>query len=172
MVGLMLLGGLIAGSGAGGRMPMPQQWRTSFRGATDGGAAPRPAPLAASLSKSLRLGGIFLLIGGAQAGTPLPPDAPDAAAVERHVVTHVEPHYRQLCAKMLRGEAMDKYFNDHLSDAQASFMTEVLKMKAVPGSLPASTDELTMPLENRKGVRSDRFSQRLSESHKLPRLLG
>jgi hypothetical protein len=56
-------------------------------------------------------------------------DAPNAARVQ-----------------MLRGEAMGRYFSEHLSDAQAGFMTEVLKMKATPGSLPPSAPALRMPL--------------------------
>ena len=48
---------------------------------------------------------------------------------------------------MLRGEAMSEYFARYLSDEQAGYMREVLSMKAVPGSLPASAERLRMPLD-------------------------
>ena len=44
--------------------------------------------------------------------------------------------------QMLRGAAMDVYFEAHLTTAQAEFMKEVLSMPAAPGSLPESTREL------------------------------
>lgn len=51
--------------------------------------------------------------------------------------------------QMLRGEAMGRYFAQHLTEDQANFMQEVLKMKAVPGSLPPTVHKLRMPLDTR-----------------------
>ena len=49
--------------------------------------------------------------------------------------------------QMLRGEAMTSYFTAYFTEPQAQYMREVLQMKAVPGSLPACTQALRMPLD-------------------------
>ena len=51
--------------------------------------------------------------------------------------------------QMLRGDAMDAYFRAHLTEAQAGFMHEVLRMKSAPGSLPEATADLRQPLDSR-----------------------
>lgn len=50
--------------------------------------------------------------------------------------------------QMLRGDAMDVYFQAHLTEAQASFMHQILNLKSAPGSLPDATAALRQPLSN------------------------
>ena len=54
--------------------------------------------------------------------------------------------------QMLRGDAMGRYFRDHLTQSQADFLNEIIRMKSAPGSLPASIKTLLQPLDNAKRV--------------------
>ena len=54
--------------------------------------------------------------------------------------------------QMLRGDAMSRYFRDHLTQSQADFLNEIIRMKSAPGSLPASIKTLLQPLDNAKRV--------------------
>ena len=56
-----------------------------------------------------------------------------------HMVTQVQ---------MLRGAAMEAYFEAHFSPEQSAFMKEVLALPALPGSFPPAVRTLMRPMDD------------------------
>ena len=49
---------------------------------------------------------------------------------------------------MLRGAAMEAYFEAHFSPEQSAFMKEVLALPALPGSFPPAVRTLMRPMDD------------------------
>jgi hypothetical protein len=77
-------------------------------------------------------------------------DAPFVFKAIWSLLTPMIPEETAKRVQMLRGEAMNQYFERHFSAEQSAFMMETLfKLPARPGSLPESLSKLRQPLNNR-----------------------